>query len=219
MHHHCLLVGFGADAINPYLAFEALEVARSDGLLDADVDLVDCYRKGVAKGMLKVMAKMGISTLHSYKGAQIFEALGLADDVINRAFVGTVSRLQGVSLDVLAQEVTRRHAIGFPEHEKDRLDSLPNPGEFHWRSAGERHIWTPQSIFTLQVAARRNDNSAYEQFAELANANAKSTCTLRGLLEFNTDAARSIDIDEVEPADEIVETILHRCNEFRFDIC
>ncbi|MGD8323257.1 MAG: glutamate synthase large subunit, partial [Gammaproteobacteria bacterium] len=204
VHHHCLLVGYGADGINPYLAFEALEAARRDGMLNADVDLVDSYRKGVAKGMLKVMAKMGISTLHSYKGAQIFEALGLADDVIERAFAGTVSRLQGVSLQVLSQEVTRRHAIGFPEHEQDKLTNLPNPGEFHWRSAGERHVWTPQTIFSLQVAARRNDDTAYRQFAELANADAKNSCTLRGLLEFDFDGAKPVDIDEVEPASEIV---------------
>ncbi|HMB73708.1 MAG TPA: glutamate synthase central domain-containing protein, partial [Gammaproteobacteria bacterium] len=121
VHHHCLLVGYGADGINPYLAFEALEAAREDGLLERDVDLVESYRKGVAKGMLKVMAKMGISTLQSYKGAQIFEALGLADDVISRAFVGTVSRLQGVTMQVLAQELERRHAIGFPDNERDHL--------------------------------------------------------------------------------------------------
>jgi len=204
VHHHCLLVGYGADGINPYLAFEALEAARDDGILEADVEIVESYRKGVAKGMLKVMAKMGISTLQSYKGAQIFEALGIADDVISRAFVGTVSRLQGVTMPVLAQELERRHAIGFPENEQDRLSNLPNPGEFHWRSAGERHVWTPQAIFSLQVAARRNDDSAYRQFAALANADATHSCTLRGLLEFDFAAAKPIDLDEVEPASEIV---------------
>ncbi|MGD8807956.1 MAG: glutamate synthase large subunit [Gammaproteobacteria bacterium] len=205
VHHHCLLVGYGADGINPYLAFEALEATREDGLLDADVDIVESYRKGVAKGMLKVMAKMGISTLQSYKGAQIFEALGLADDVIERAFIGTVSRLQGVTMPVLAQELERRHSIGFPENEQDRISNLPNPGEFHWRSAGERHAWTPQAIFSLQVAARRNDDSAYRQFAALANAEAKRSCTLRGLLDFDFASAKPIDIDEVEPASEIVQ--------------
>ena len=125
VHQHCLLVGYGADGINPYLAYEALWQARREGLLDEtempdDDSVVSAYRKGVAKGMLKVMAKMGISTLHSYKGAQIFEAVGLADDVVSRCFVGTASRLQGVGFEILEQEAGRRHAIGYPEHEEAR---------------------------------------------------------------------------------------------------
>ena len=120
VHHHCLLIGFGADAINPYLAFEALWDARRNGYLaDADhvkddADVVDGYRKGVSKGILKVMAKMGISTLQSYKGAQIFEAVGLAEDVVERCFKGTASRVKGVGFDVLAQEMQRRHEFGYP---------------------------------------------------------------------------------------------------------
>ncbi|HEY5666206.1 MAG TPA: glutamate synthase large subunit [Gammaproteobacteria bacterium] len=203
VHHHCLLVGYGADAINPYLAFEALWQAREDGLVEADTRLVASYRKGVAKGMLKVMAKMGISTLQSYKGAQIFEALGLADEVVSKCFAGTVSRLQGVRFDVLQQEAMRRHAIGYPEESEPRLEALPNPGEFHWRSTGERHAWEPQSIFSLQVAARRNDESAYEQFAAVINKQARESCTLRGLLEFKE--RESISLDQVEPASEIVK--------------
>jgi glutamate synthase (NADPH/NADH) large chain len=205
VHHHCLLVGYGADAINPYTAFEALWQAQDDGLIDADTDIVSAYRKGVAKGMLKVMAKMGISTLQSYKGAQIFEALGLADDVIERCFVGTVSRLQGVDFSVLEQETLRRHALGFPEDEADRLVSLPNPGDFHWRADGERHAWNPQAIFSLQVAARRGDADAYRQFAERVNADARNSCTLRGLLEFKQEAKlKPVPLDEVEPASQIV---------------
>ena len=117
VHHHCLLVGYGADAINPYLAFESLWQARRDGLMDPSLDddkVVAGYRKGVAKGMLKVMAKMGISTLQSYKGAQIFEALGLKDEVIDKCFVGTASRVQGVSFDVIAEETLRRHRARIP---------------------------------------------------------------------------------------------------------
>ncbi|HEX6993324.1 MAG TPA: glutamate synthase large subunit [Gammaproteobacteria bacterium] len=206
VHHHCLLVGYGADGINPYLAFEALWKAREDGLLDAETGLVAAYRKGVAKGMLKVMAKMGISTLQSYKGAQIFEALGLADEVVDRCFAGTVSRIKGVGFDVLEQEALRRHALGFPEREEDRLPLLPNPGEFHWRSAGEKHAWDPQAIFSLQVAARRNSRDAYRQFAEHVNKTARDTCTLRGLLDFKFGVAGpAIPIDEVEPASEIVK--------------
>jgi glutamate synthase (NADPH/NADH) large chain len=203
VHHHCLLVGFGADAINPYLAFEALWQAREDGLFDSDIRLVASYRKAVAKGMLKVMAKMGISTLQSYKGAQIFEALGLADEVVAKCFVGTVSRLKGVGFAILEREALRRHKLGFPENEDARLHSLPNPGEFHWRSTGEKHAWEPKAIFSLQVAARRNDSSAYEQFSATVNKEARDALTLRGLLEFKK--RKPVDLDEVESAREIVK--------------
>ena len=204
VHHHCLLVGYGADGINPYLAFEALAQSREDGLLDAGIDLVGDYRQAVAKGMLKVMAKMGISTLQSYKGGQIFEALGLADDVIARCFGGTVSRLQGVNFHILEQETLRRHALGYPLDPLDKLPSLPNPGEFHWRSAGEKHAWDPHAIFSLQVAARRGDRNAYRQFAAHINEEARKNGALRGLLEFKTSAA-AVALDDVEPASEIVK--------------
>jgi glutamate synthase (NADPH/NADH) large chain len=212
VHHHCLLVGYGADAINPYLAFEALWQARRDGLVDAekfpdDQSLVNAYRKAVAKGMLKVMAKMGISTLASYKGAQIFEALGLADEVIDKCFVGTASRLQGVGFSVLEEEARRRHALGYPLRDEDRRADLPNPGDFHWRSAGERHAWTPITIASLQSAARGNNQDAYETFAQQINDEAKANCTLRGLLDFKFKARadRAIDLEEVESASEIVK--------------
>jgi len=204
VHHHCLLVGYGADGINPYLAFEALAQSREDGLLDADIDFVGDYRQAVAKGMLKVMAKMGISTLQSYKGGQIFEALGLASDVIDRCFRGTVSRLQGVNFAVLEQEALRRHALGYPVDPLDQLASLPNPGEFHWRSAGEKHAWDPQAIFSLQVAARRGDRNAYRQFAAHINEEARKNGALRGLLEFKT-SPNPVELDDVEPASEIVK--------------
>ncbi len=211
VHHHCLLVGFGADGINPYLAFEALWQARADGLIDEDVAadddaVVAAYRKGVAKGMLKVMAKMGISTLHSYKGAQIFEALGLAEPVIKRCFDGTASRLQGVDFPILEQEAERRHELGYVRRAEDKVTSLPNPGEFHWRSAGERHVWTPTAISSLQSAARGNSDEAYRQFAEQANADARHSCTLRGLLKFKSGGTgRSVPLSQVEPASEIVK--------------
>jgi len=211
VHQHCLLVGYGADAINPYLAFEALWKARRDGLLDPqahadDESVVAAYRKGVAKGMLKVMAKMGISTLQSYKGAQIFEALGLADDVVDRCFAGTASRLQGVRFPVLEEEARRRHALGYATSDDDSSATLPNPGEFHWRSGGERHAWDPIVIASLQTAARSDDASAYKQFAEQANDDARANCTLRGLLRFKTGVAGpAVPLDEVEPASEIVK--------------
>ncbi|TWU55458.1 glutamate synthase large subunit [Rubripirellula reticaptiva] len=208
VHHHCLLIGYGADGINPYLAFEALWQARIDGLMAPTLDddkVVAGYRKGVAKGMLKVMAKMGISTLQSYKGAQIFEALGLCDDVIDKCFVGTASRIQGVTFDILAEETMRRHKLGFPTKTSDRLPALPNLGEFHWRAEGEKHAWSPQSISDLQVAARNNDEDAYWRFAHTINEDNRNRCTLRGLFGFHIDDAKSIPLDEVQPAKEIVK--------------
>ena len=207
VHHHCLLIGYGADAINPYLAFEALWQARRDGLMDSTLDddkIVAAYRKGVAKGMLKVMAKMGISTLQSYKGAQIFEALGLRDEVIDKCFVGTASRIQGVSFDILAEETLRRHRLGFPEKESDKLPSLPNLGEYHWRAEGEKHAWSPDSISSLQIASKNNNSDAYWKFANQINSDNRSRCTLRGLLDFK-ETLNSIPIDEVQPASEIVK--------------
>jgi len=240
VHHHCLLVGYGADAINPYLAFESLWQARRDGLLEsgdvgiedkesgegedhpaieavsdgevydpvtaADHELVKKYRTGVAKGMLKVMAKMGVSTLQSYKGAQIFEAVGLRDDVIDRCFAGTASRIQGVDFDVLAEEALRRHGLGYPRTPAGKLPTLPNPGEFHWRAEGERHMWDPQAIADIQIAARAGDANAYKRFAEHVNHDSRTRCSLRGLLKFKEPAAgQSIPIEEVQPASEIVK--------------
>ena len=211
VHHFCLLTGYGADAINPYLAFESLWQARRDGLLDQqefanDDKIVAAYRKGVAKGMLKVMAKMGISTLQSYKGAQIFEAVGLKDDVIDRCFTHTPSRVQGVDFEVLATEMLRRHSLGYPERVDDTLETLPNPGEFHWRAEGERHGWEPKTISDLQIAARTNSEDVYWQFANSVNQEAVKRCTLRGLLSFKEGVnGGPIPIEEVEPASEIVK--------------
>ncbi len=209
VHHHCLLIGYGADAINPYLAFEALWQSQREGLFPdeyTDEKIVAGYRKGVAKGMLKVMAKMGISTLQSYKGAQIFEAVGIRDEVIDRCFAGTASRIQGVGFDVLAAEAHRRHAVGYPSSEGVQPAVLNNPGEYHWRSTGERHMWNPESISEIQMAARANDPDAYSRFSKLVNESDRNRCTLRGLLEFKPEAGPGpIPIEEVEPASEIVK--------------
>jgi len=212
VHHFCLLTGFGLDAVNPYLAFESLWQAQRDGLLegeayDNDEKIVAAYRKGVAKGMLKVMAKMGISTLQSYKGAQIFEAVGLAEEVIQRCFVGTPSRIQGVGFDVLAREAIRRHELGYPVRENTNESGLPNQGDMHWRANGDKHMWNPASIASLQQAARTGDRDTYRRFAKLSNEEGTRNCTLRGLMQFKKDANGSpIDINEVEP----VEVILKR---------
>ena len=210
VHQHCLLIGYGADAINPYVAFEALFQSQRDGLLDSekynDEAIVAAYRKGIAKGMLKVMAKIGISTLHSYKGAQIFEAVGLGEDVIARCFKGTASRIKGVNLEVLAEESLRRHEKAYPSRDLVRLPMLDNPGDFHWRSGGEVHMWNPQTIANIQLAARTNSREAYKQFAKVSDDDSTRRATLRGLLKFKDGAnGGAIPLEEVEPAKDIVK--------------
>ena len=209
VHHHCLLVGYGADAINPYLAFEVLEKSRKDGLLKDESlkssrDLVKAYKKGVAKGMLKVMAKMGISTLQSYKGAQIFEAVGLADEIIDFSFPGTPSRVQGINFEVLTKEIERRHELGFPEIKQNKVATLPNPGDFHWRNGGDSHMWDPKSISALQLASKNNDETAYWNFANHANEQTTKNSTLRGLMKFKF-SKNPLSLDDVEPEKEIVK--------------
>ncbi len=210
VHQHCLLIGYGADAINPYLAFESLFQAQRDGMLEAkkydDSAIVAAYRKGVAKGMLKVMAKIGISTLHSYKGAQIFEAVGLGEEVIARCFKGTASRIKGVNLETLAEESLRRHEKAYPSREIVRLPELDNPGDFHWRSGGEVHMWNPQTIASIQTAAQTNSREDYKKFAHVSDDDSTRRATLRGLLKFKKGAnGGAIPLDEVEPAKEIVK--------------
>ena len=212
VHHHCLLTGFGVDAINPYLAYEALWDARANGRFDgiehinSDDDIVETYKKAAGKGILKVMGKMGISTLQSYKGAQIFEIVGLAQDVVDLAFVGAASRVNGADLEVIAQEMQRRHQLGFPTRNMPITQVLPNPGDFHWRRHGDTHMWEPSSVANLQTAARSNNEDAYWKFAKQTNESNTRNATLRGLLKFNTSVnGGPIDIDDVEPASEIVK--------------
>ena len=209
VHHHCLLIGYGADAINPYLAFDVLEKSLDDGILQdenlkSSSDLVNAYKKGVAKGMLKVMAKMGISTLQSYKGAQIFEAVGLAEEIIKLCFPGTTSRVQGVNFDVLADEVERRHSIGYPEYDQNKVSVLPNPGDFHWRNGGDSHMWDPKSISSLQLASQANDETKYWEFSNHANEQTTRNSTLRGLMKFKYPK-KGIPLDQVESEKEIVK--------------
>jgi len=206
VHHFCLLTGYGADAVNPYRAFEALAQAREDGLLEdkyTDEKIVELYRKATKQGILKVMAKMGISTLQSYKGAQIFEAVGLNEEVIDTCFRGTASRIKGVGFDVLSDEALRRHALGYPERPENRLPVLPNPGIMHWRRNGENHAWNPYTIAEIQAAARTGDRKAYDRFSKLVNEETTRKCHLRGLLTFKQGTP--VPLEEVEPAAEIVK--------------
>ncbi len=210
VHHHCLLLGYGADAINPYLAYEAVCQARHDGWfktkqLSTDVDVINAYRKACGKGILKVMGKMGISTLQSYKGAQICEAVGLAEDVIDLAFVGTISRVKGADVSVIANEMQRRHDDAHPKHVLHTDNSLPNPGEWHWRHNGEVHLWEPAAIADLQNAVRQNSTDAYWQYAERTNKHNTQRGTLRGLFTFKPASNGAIAVTDVEPATQIVK--------------
>ena len=208
VHHHCLLFGYGADAINPYLAFESIFQSVEDGSLQhvslkEKNQIVDAYKKGTKKGILKVMAKMGISTLHSYKGARIFEAVGLSDEIIERSFPGTASRVGGISFAALFDEQKRRHDLGYPQEEIN-VTTLPNPGDFHWRNGGDAHMWDPKTISSLQLAARTNNEDAYWDFAKHANEVSTRQSSLRGLLKFKSPM-NPISIEEVESEKEIVK--------------
>ncbi|WP_437225171.1 glutamate synthase large subunit [Planctomicrobium sp. SH661] len=207
VHHFCLLAGYGADAVNPYLAFDTMRDARKHGHLKDDYSeekIVQTYREGVSKGMLKVMGKMGISTLQSYKGAQIFEALGLSPEVIDKCFRGTASRIRGIGFEILAEETIRRHEIGYPSRSETKaLPVLSNMGLVHWRHGGEKHGWNPFTIAEIQQAARAGDKDAYKRFAHLVNESNHRQGTLRGLMRFKP--GNPIPIEEVEPASEIVK--------------
>ena len=207
VHHYCMLAGYGADAVNPYLAFETLERMLLDDRYDGKhtlEDLLDHYLKAVAKGMRKVFGKMGISTLESYKGSQIFEAVGLDKEVIDKAFVGTASRIKGAGFEALGNEALQRHAFGYPDGNPDRFDSLPNPGDYHYRFGGEKHMWDPESIADLQRAVWQNDKAAYQRFSSRQSERNTNQATLHGLFKFKAGTA-PLSLDEVEPASALVK--------------
>ncbi|CAL9116276.1 unnamed protein product [Musa textilis] len=215
VHHFCTLVGFGADAICPYLAIETiwrLQIdgkisPRADGKFHSREDLVKRYFKASNYGMMKVLAKMGISTLASYKGAQIFEALGLSSEVIQKCFEGTPSRVEGATFEMLAGDSLRLHELAFPTRDlplgSAEALALPNPGDYHWRKGGEVHLNDPLAIAKLQEATRANSVAAYKEYSRCIQ-ELNKTCNLRGMLKFK-DVAAKIPLDEVEPASEIVK--------------
>ena len=208
VHHHCLLLGYGIDAINPYLAYEALWQARRDSKLldslDSDEVVVEAYRLAVSKGIMKVMAKMGISTLQSYKGAQIFEAVGLSSEVIDLCFTHTSSRIEGIGFEAIASDILDRHRAAFFEDSFNQRGNLPNPGEYHWRPGGHKHAWNPTTISNVQKAAIHNDISAYQVFADQVNCESSNRLTLRGLMDFDFDGVDAIPIEHVESSATIV---------------
>jgi glutamate synthase domain-containing protein 2/glutamate synthase domain-containing protein 1/glutamate synthase domain-containing protein 3 len=203
VHHFALLFGYGVDCINPYLAYAAVEHLIENGELDLNKELASHnYIKAIEKGILKILSKMGISTLQSYRGAQIFEALGLNQQVIDRYFTGTVSRIAGIDLDIIAKEAILRHAQAYPAR-AERRPYLISGGSYQWKKDGEFHLWNPDTIAALQDAAWYNDYKRYHEFARLINDQSQTPTTLRGLLKFKTTPA--IPLDEVEPVESIVK--------------
>jgi glutamate synthase domain-containing protein 2/glutamate synthase domain-containing protein 1/glutamate synthase domain-containing protein 3 len=204
--HFALLIGYGASAINPYLAYESIVNLCRTGMMPVDLTIheaLEHYIKAVNKGLLKTFAKMGISTLQSYRGAQIFEAIGLDKEMVNEYFTGTPSRLGGIGLDVIQREALARHHHAYPPiHIPDSLD-LETGGQYQWRRFGEYHQYNPETVSRLQQAVRSHDYATFKEFTQAANEAGEHLSTLRGLLKFKP--ASPIPIDQVEPASEIVK--------------
>lgn len=202
VHHIALLLGYGASAVNPYLVYASVEQMCADGLLEDDTydDAVSNYIRGVTKGIVKVMAKMGISTVQSYMGAQIFETVGIRQDVVDKYFTSTPSRIGGIGLDKIADEVLQRHAAAYTS---DQAISLESGDDFQWRKDGERHLFTPQTIHSLQQACRSNDYRLYKQYSQEVDGQAADGTTLRSLLTF-AHSGPAVPIDEVEPLESIL---------------
>jgi len=203
VHHFALLIGYGCSAINPYLAYETVDDLIKEGLL-TNTDhktAIKKYVKAAIKGVVKTMAKMGISTVQSYRGAQIFEAVGLNSEVVDKYFTWTPSRIEGVGLKVIAEEAVARHRRAFPREEIAELEA---GGQYQWRDSGEYHLFNPQTIHKLQTACRLGSEKIYREYAELVNNQAKNLCTLRGLLDFKF-AETAIPLEEVESVESIVK--------------
>ncbi|MBK5288996.1 MAG: glutamate synthase large subunit [Acidimicrobiia bacterium] len=207
VHHIALLLGYGAAAVNPYLVFDVLRDLVREGALPITArQAAKNYVKACGKGVLKIMSKMGISTVASYTGAQVFEAIGLSQDLVDEYFTGTTSRLGGVDLEVIAAESKARHDFAFPDRPSELAHrELKIGGEYQWRREGEYHLFNPETVFKLQHATRTGRYEIFKQYTAMVDDSAKNLATLRGLFAFRGDARPSISIDEVEPAHEIVK--------------
>jgi glutamate synthase (NADPH/NADH) large chain len=208
VHHMALLIGYGAAAVNPYLAFETIEDLIASGELEgvSYAKAVRNYVKAAGKGVLKVMSKMGISTVASYTGAQVFEAIGLSQALVDEYFPGTVSRLGGIGLDEIAAEVAARHRFAYPARPSELAHrELDVGGEYHWRREGEYHLFNPETVFRLQHATRARRYEIYKQYTKAVDEQAERLATLRGLFRFRTGLRPPVPIEEVEPVSEIVK--------------
>ena len=202
VHHFATIIGYGASAINPYMAFETIHSLNAEGALTksmTDDEAFVNYQKAIGNGLLKVMSKMGISTLQAYQSSQIFEALGIGSDVIEKCFRGTTSRIEGLSFDDIAKEVLVRHQLAF----KNKKKELPVGGIYQWKRRGEKHLFSPEIIHLLQYATKSNNYDLYKKYSEKINDQVNDTLTFRGLFEFKK--RNPIAIDEVEPVEEITK--------------
>ena len=204
VHHYSLLIGYGCGAINPYLAFETLDDMLRQGLLAGIDHKTACknYLKGAMKGVVKVISKMGISTIQSYWGAQIFEAVGLKKEVVDRYFTWTPSRIEGVGIEVIAEEVLVRHQRAFPDRQVNG-NVLDAGGQYQWREDGEYHLFNPQTVHKLQAAVRTNSYKVFKEYSGLVNEQSRHLATLRGLLDFKK--AKPVPIEEVESVESIMK--------------
>jgi glutamate synthase (NADPH/NADH) large chain len=206
VHHFACLIGFGATAINPYLALSSIRDMKETGKIKTDLgeeELKKNYFKAVNEGLLKVFSKMGISTLQSYQGAQIFEIIGLKKEVVDQYFTGATSRIEGMGLDEIAKETLAKHFSAF-SGKTEAIDRLPGGGVYRWRRDEEFHLFNPQTIHLLQLSTRTNDYSVFKKYSKLVNQQTEKSCTLRSLLEFKHHRP-SISIDEVESAENILK--------------
>ena len=204
VHHFACLIGFGATAINPYLSLSTIRDMKLSGMLTSDLDadyLKKNYIKAVNEGLLKVFSKMGISTLQSYQGAQIFEIIGLNQTVVDRYFTGTISRIQGMGLDEMAKEILAKHNLAFSKKDIP-VERLPVGGVYQWKRKGEFHLFNPQTIHLLQYSTRMNEYNTFKKYSKLVNDQSEKAATLRSMFEFKRNRP-SISIDEVEPAENI----------------
>ena len=204
VHHFALLIGYGAGAVNPWLALDTLRAMGADGALESALSPEEAeanFLKALKKGVVKVMSKMGISTVQSYRGAQIFEAVGLNEDLIDRYFTGTVSRISGVGLEQIAAEALAHHARAYPDRDGGRR-GVGWGGQYQWREDGEFHLFNPDTIFKLQHATRTKREEIFREYTSLVNDQARQLATLRGLMEFRSDRD-PVPIEEVEPASSI----------------
>jgi glutamate synthase (NADPH/NADH) large chain len=206
VHHFACLFGYGVSAVNPYLALDTLRALADAGELPVDQEKAqENFIHAIEEGLLKVMSKMGISTLQSYRGAQLFEAVGLQRGLVERHFTGTPSRVEGVGLPELGREVSERHALGFGPVADHEAELLPVGGQYQWRRRGETHKWNPATIAKLQQAARTNDAALFAEYSQLADDESRAHCNLRGLLEVTAEGRAPVPLEEVEPAAEIVK--------------
>ncbi|MDD4956381.1 MAG: glutamate synthase large subunit [Candidatus Omnitrophica bacterium] len=205
VHHFALLFGYGAGSVNPYLAYKAIDKLIGEGLLGVErQQAIENYRDAVEKGILKILSKMGISTIKSYRGAQIFEALGIGEEVMDKCFCGTPSRIGGVGFRDIEKETLRMHSEAYPDNENLKTPYLSTGGFYQWKKDGEFHLWRPESIAALQDAVRTGDRGKYREFAQLINDQSGQPVTLRGVFKFK-DTQKPISIDKVEPVPDILK--------------